>query len=369
MGLRLAGLGIITSATVFATSLAGPIPPGRQHLLTINGENTITFIPQMNRPEFKVDYQVKVEYIVDSRYGKEPKTASTEEKDQAKDDDSTEKPAVKTTAPANSKKSKSKKAAENPSLKATGAIEVSLHSTERLIRENGNPIVEMKANRSKIQGKLGPELPVINVGVNDAPLRLQEIMKGFDVISASILLNDDLKAVNRKYRNEGPQRALTETILSIHAPLPRNADSWESPTQLVMGQGQTAKGTLRFEKIKPSVAVKEDKDKDQDKNKDKDKDKESPLVKVKVSGVLRAEGVVAGQFVKNGTYTVTGEQTFDTKTHDWITSRWSVVVDNELSNPAGQNVARARGKLIVESKALDVPAQAPGGPEKGTSKL
>ena len=67
-------------------------------------------------------------------------------------------------------------------------------------------------------------------------------------------------------------------------------------------------------------------------------------VRVKVSGVLKAEGVVAGNFIKDGTYTVTGEQTYDPQTREWTSSRWSVVVNNELANPAGLTVAQAGGR-------------------------
>jgi hypothetical protein len=74
---------------------------------------------------------------------------------------------------------------------------------------------------------------------------------------------------------------------------------------------------------------------------------------VKVSGVLKAEGVVAGRFIKDGTYTVTGEQTYDMHTKEWTSSKWSVAVANELANQAGQTVAQARGTMTVQSTALD----------------
>jgi hypothetical protein len=362
MRLRFAGLLTVGSALVVATALAGPIPPGRQHLLTIEGENIVTFVPQANLPEFKLEYRAKFEYIVDSRYGKEPKPTSTEEKDQVKDeDDSTTKPIAKAT----SKKTKSKKA-ESPASKATGAIDVSLHSSERTFRQNGLPLVDMKVSRTRFQGRLQAEMPIMSVAAKDAPLPLQEIMKGFDVIVASLLLNDDLKVVSRKIRNEGPQRAVTETILSIHVPIPRNADSWESPTQLVMGQGQTAKGTLRFEKVKvPVIAASKEKEKE---SKEKEKAKETSLVKVKVSGVLKSEGVVADRFIKDGTFTVNGEQTFDMKTHDWVASRWSVAVDSELANPAGLTTAHSRGTMTVQSKALEVSNPGPSNPADAISK-
>ncbi len=359
---QLASLVILTLATVGATALAASIPPGRQHRLVITGENTITFVPQLNMPDVKVDYQAKFEYIVDSRYGKEPKPAATETKEPDKDDDDPADPNVAKTA----KKSRSKaKKGETPGSQATGAIDVSLHSSERLFRQNGQPLVEMKVSRSKFQGRTRPEMPAVSVTAANAPAPLLEIMKGFDVTAASLLLNDDLKVLNRKYfRAEGaPQRAIVETMLSIHTPLPRNADSWEAFTQIVMGQGQTAKGNLRFEKIQPPPIKKQE----TDKNKDKVPPKEVTRVNVKVSGTLKAEGIVAERFIKDGTYTVTGEQTFDLRTHDWITSRWTVVVDNELANPNGQTIARAKGTMTLESRTVD--GTGPNETEKSGPKL
>jgi hypothetical protein len=76
-------------------------------------------------------------------------------------------------------------------------------------------------------------------------------------------------------------------------------------------------------------------------------------ITVKVSGLLKGEGVVAGNLIKDGNYTVTGEQTYDPHTREWTWSRWSVAVNNELANQAGLTVAQARGTMIVESRALD----------------
>ena len=151
--------------------------------------------------------------------------------------------------------------------------------------------------------------------------------------------------VDRKYRFDGPQRAIVETLLSIHTPIPRGAESWESATQLIMGHGQTARGMLHFDREK-AKATDEDKDR-------KAEIKSPDLVKVKVSGVLKAEGVVAGNFIKDGTYTVTGEQVFDTRQHEWTTARWSVKVVNELANQAGLTVAHAEGSMTVESRSVE----------------
>ncbi len=90
---------------------------------------------------------------------------------------------------------------------------------------------------------------------------------------------------------------------------------------------------MHFEKIKESL------------------EKTGGLVNVKVSGVLKAEGAIAGKLIKDGTYTVTGEQAYDAKSRAWKTVRWAVVVDNELAAPGGLTVAHAKGTMTVTSKA------------------
>jgi hypothetical protein len=335
MRVHQAALGIFVTASVIATAFAAPmagsIPPGKQHRLTIEGESTVTFVPQAGLPEFKIDYQAKIEYIINTRFGKEPRSPQNPKEDS--EDEPVEKPIVKKPGSTNPAKAKARKN-ESPDSKVTGAVDLSLHSSEMSFRQNGQPVMEMKVTRSRFQGRLQPDTPILSVTSNEAPPRLQEILKTFDTVSATMFINDDHKVVNRKFRHEGAQRAVTETILSIHAPIPKNVDSWESPTQLAMGQGQTAKGKLHFEKDKTSAG------------------KSADLIKVKVSGVLKAEGAIAGRFIKDGTYTVTGEQTYDQHNHEWVASRWSVEVNSELANPDGQVVAQAKGTMIVQSKAL-----------------
>ena len=319
-----------------AWSLTASVPPGRQYRLSIEGENTVTFLPQAGLAPVKVDYKAKVEYIVDTRYGKPSKEAT----------DPVEEAPSKKVAVKKGSRAKAKEA-EAPAPKVTGAIDLSLHSTEMAFRQNDQTVVETKMTRARFQGRLQPDSPALNVTATDAPARLQEMLKNYDVVAASLLLDDDLKVVNRKYRFEGPQRAVIETLLSIHTPIPKGVDSWESPTQLAMGQGHTAKGRLRFEKDKP-----------------KDGDgRSTDAIKVKVSGVLKAEGVIAGNYIKDGQYQVTGEQTFNDHDHEWTSSRWSVAVVNELANQAGRIVAQVKGTMTVESRAL--PGGAGGSASEG----
>ena len=164
---------------------------------------------------------------------------------------------------------------------------------------------------------------------------MQELLRTFDRTAVSVLLDDRSNVLARRVRSEGPLHAVIETLLSIHTPIPRDVAYWEAPTQIAMGHGQTAKGLLRFEKAKERV------------------DDTGGLIKVKVSGVLKADGAVVGNFIKDGTYTVTGEQSYDPHSREWKSARWSVVVKSELANAAGITLAHTQGNMLVQSKALD----------------
>src|SRR6185437_4090806 len=120
-----------------------------------------------------------------------------------------------------------------------------------------------------------------------------------------------------------------------HTPIPRDVASWEAPTQLAMGHGQTAKGILRFEKTKERAAD------------------SGGLINVKVSGVLKAEGAIVGNLIKDGTYTMTGEQSYDPRSREWKSARWSVAVKSELANAAGITLAHAQGNMLVQTRTLD----------------
>jgi hypothetical protein len=347
---RVAATGLVILVSVVATAasapIAGPIPPGRQYRLSIAGENTVTFVPQAGLPPLNIDYKARIEYIVNTRFGKETKP-STEEappEENPAEEPPTEKVSAKSKGSSSRTNARSKanpKKSQSPASNYSGAVDLALHSSEMTIRQGGQPVLETRLDRNRLQGRLAPEAPVMNVTARDAPLIVQEILKRYDTVWATMSINDDYKEMGRKFRYEGPMRAVTETILSIHTPIPKGADSWESPTQLAMGHGQTAKGKLRFEKIKPAATAK-----------GQDAARSTDVVTVKVSGVLKAEGVVAGRFIKDGTYTVTGEQTYDMHTKEWIASTWSVVVANDLVNQTGQTVAQARGTMTVTSTAV-----------------
>ncbi len=329
---------IVGSAIIAAGAKPGERPrlPGRQHLLTIEGTNTVTFVPQAGLNPYRIDYRARVEYLVNTRIAGEANVVTEG------DGKNTTDRATKG-APDATKRKKGSRAAS----KVTGSVDIALHSTEMRFKQNDQVVLESRISRARFQGRIQPDAPVLTVSYKQAPPALALLLKKFDTPAASILLDDRARAVRRVVRFDGPLHAIVETLLSIHTPIPKDMAFWEAPTQLAMGHGQTAKGILRFEKDKASVA------------------ETGGLVKVRVSGKLRAEGAVVGNLIKNGIYTVTGDQEYDPHTREWKSARWSVDINNELANPAGFTVAQAQGQMVVESKALDsVPSTVTAGDTK-----
>jgi hypothetical protein len=307
---------LLIAALTIAVS-AGAVPPGRQHVLKIEGENTVSYIPRLNLPPVKIEYEANVEYVVDTRIGDDELKPPAGSK-------STKKTPATVKVPG--------KGGKSAPVKVDGRVDLSLHSATFHFLQNGQEVTGAKLSRSRFVGRLLPEAPAVDVSASSAPPRLSEILKTFDATAATLLLDADSRVVSRTLRNDLPLHALVETLLSIHTPIPRDVASWEAPTRLAMGHGQTAKGLLKFEKDKASASD------------------AKGLVKVRVSGTLRADGVVAGRLIKDGTYAVTGEQSYDPATREWRTAEWEVAIDNELASQGGQTVAHARGKMLVKSR-------------------
>lgn len=294
------------------------LPPGRPYVLKITGNNTITFVPQAGLNPLAIDYRAEVGYLVNSR---------AIEPGQVKSVPSRARSGRRGSRGAG-KGDESGGEEERPG--AVGAIDLALHAAEWTVRHDGKTFVEARLSRARFRGRLRPEAPMISVAYNEAPPVLHELLNIFDTTAASLLIDDRARVVRRRIRNEAPMHALVETLLSIHTPIPRDVGAWEAPTRLAMGHGQTASGMLRFEKVKPAGPER------------------GGAVKVKVSGVLKAEGAVVGNLVKDGTYTVVGEQSYDPRAREWISARWSVEIRTELASQ-GATVAHGQGKMLVEA--------------------
>lgn len=328
---------LVAWAAVLAASpgmVLAALPPGRPYVLTIKGENTITFAPESGLSPLPIDYKARIEYLVNTREIK--RAADTE-------------PAAGKKARPRSKRRAGRDARPpgDDVPGAAGAVDLALHSAEMALRQREQMVVQTRISRAGFQGRLLPGAPVMTVTYNQAPPALLGLLETFDTTAASIVLDDGANVLARRGRGEGPLHAIIETLLSIHTPIPKDVGAWEAPTQLAMGHGQTAQGTLRFEKekgIAPAIG--------------------GPI-RVKVSGVLKAEGAIVGNLIKDGTYTVTGEQTYDPRSREWTSAKWSVAIETELANQ-GATIAHGRGKMLVEARPFEArpAARGPAGAKK-----
>lgn len=312
-------LGVTLAAIAWfgGASACGGTPPGRPYVLTITGENTITFVPQTGLNPLAIDYRAEIGYLVNSRpLGPgQMKTVPSRKKSARR--------------PARGAGKTDESEGQDDRRTVESAVDLALHAADFQVRHDGQVFVQSRISRARFQGQLLPQSPVVSFAYNEAPPALQQLLRTFDATAASMLIDDRARVVSRRFRSEAPLHAIVETLLSIHTPIPKDVGSWEAPTRLAMGHGQTASGILRFEKEKPSGT-----------------DTGGPI-KVKVSGVLKAQGAIVGNLIKDGTYTVTGEQSYDPRAREWTSARWSVEIRSELANQ-GTTVAHGQGKMLVE---------------------
>lgn len=317
--LLIAGSAIVAA---WAGDVSAALPPGKPHVLTLKGDNTVTFVPETGMAPLPIDYKASIEYLVNTR------DLATE----AKDETTAKKTARRRpTRPADRRR---KAGAEVDRPKVAGLVEIALHSAEIALRHREQLVVQTRIRRSRFQGRLLPEAPILTVTYNESPPRLRNLLDRFDTAAAALAIDADGRVIDRRTRFDGPLHPIVETLLSIHTPIPGEAPAWDVPAQLAMGHGQTAQGTLRFEKASPAPG--------------------NGPIKVKVSGVLQAEGAIVGNIIKDGTYKVTGEQIYDPVARGWQSARWSVEIETELTTQ-GATIAHAQGKMIVESRALVPP--------------
>lgn len=328
------GLGIFWSASLAIALTAmgwsgdrgkrASLPPGRPYVLKITADNTITFVPQIGLNPLAIDHRAEVGYLVNSRAIEPGQVKSVPASSRARPTRRGSRGAGKG----------AEAGGEEERPRVVAAIDLTLHAVEWTVRHDGKMFVGARMSRARFQGRLRPRAPVISVAYHEAPPTLHELLNIFDTTAASILIDDSARVVRRRIRNEAPMHALVETLLSIHTPIPRDVATWEAPTRLAMGHGQTASGMLRFTKVKPTGP------------------KRGGAVQVKVSGVLKAEGAVVGHLIKDGTYTISGEQSYDPHAREWVSARWSVEIRTTLAKQ-GTTVAHGQGKMLVEAHPFE----------------
>lgn len=220
------------------------------------------------------------------------------------------------------------------------SAEITLDQLGLKITQDGNAVQDSTLARNSFQARPGPGKPVVAIPYDKAPPGLKELLAVFGETAVRLTLDPaNGKETARDFRIKGPLaetfRGMVDNILAIHVRVPEDADRWESPARIALAQGQAARGTLAFEKVKPG---------------------EGPLVTVKVSGTLTAEGVIGAAKVKDGSFAVTGEQVYDTAAKAWRSARWSVRMEYRLTDPDDKPTGAVKGPLTLTMGApKDVP--------------
>lgn len=227
-----------------------------------------------------------------------------------------------------------------------GAIDVAIHSIEMSLKEDGQDTFSTKLSRDGIATTRG-ETTKEESSKNAVP-GVRRILETFDTTAVTIALDVTGKGQKRTPKLVGPLAAPVldslDLILSIHSDFPADADWWETPARFSMEQGRVAQGTLKFEKVHASAGA----------------------VRVTVSGRLRpvVNGAAAAEG-RTGSYTITGEQVYDTQTGEWRSAHWSIEMAFDIlqnGKPAGS--ASGTVKLAMNPASLDAESVTTENPPK-----
>jgi hypothetical protein len=207
-------------------------------------------------------------------------------------------------------------------------------------------------SRAGLREKARPGAKAVETPYDQAGPGLQEHLRtyGTPLVTRSLDAHghETGRTILVESRTAPVQVGLADTILSVHAPFPDDLDRWEAPGRIAMGLGRSAEGTLRFEKV--------------------EKPGPDGTVRVAVSGTLKVEGVLGPGKVKNGVYTVKGEQTFDLPTKGWRSARWTVDVALDVTTLDDQPGGHAVGSLVLTmggpGDLLKIPSDASRAKEK-----
>ena len=215
------------------------------------------------------------------------------------------------------------------------SLDVLLHSVSLLIKRNGRVSQKSALSRKLFREMPQPGADTVDVPYEKGPAPLRAMLQGFDVPIVSLTLDANGRELGRKARIENEEvkglMSMTDSIISLHGPFATDAASWESPVILSAGQGQSAKGTLRYEKVgEPDEGV----------------------VTVRVSGELPFTGTIAQAQLKNGRYLVSGEQLYDSSAQEWKSGKWTVTIGGQMVNPSNDKlVGTIKGTLILHMGA------------------
>jgi hypothetical protein len=213
-----------------------------------------------------------------------------------------------------------------------GAVDVSIHSIDLTMKTGGKALTS-HFDRSESRTRNGGQERV--AAYDKAPPALRKIMEEYDRPVATIELDSEGSETGRTLKVDSKSLFVVNGTIDItrifHVRFPEGKDRWEAPAKLPMGTGQYARGTLKYQKLPSNTA--------------------GGPVRVKVSGELGLAGKMGGGEVKDGTFTVSGEQVYDPAGRGWSSGVLDIVLKYDIevnAKPAGS----ASGTIKVTLQRL-----------------
>lgn len=155
---------------------------------------------------------------------------------------------------------------------------------------------------------------------------------------AHLVLNENGREKKRTLSSDPAAAFLIKNNVLANARLfhpwfPPNETRWDAPCEMPLADGKRTKGELHYEKLKPARP-----------------DAKPTLVRVKVSGTLSYDekGEKGGRAVE-ARYEVSGEQTYDTRIHDWASGTLTMKMSVRATEP-GKPVETLTGTSTIKLK-------------------
>jgi hypothetical protein len=181
-------------------------------------------------------------------------------------------------------------------------------------------------DRHKSRFKDGPE-DRHDVYDQAAPL-LRKIMEEYDRPVATIEVDSEGSETGRTFKIDAKSLFVAHGTIDItqifHGRFPRDKDRWEAPVKLPVGNGQYARGSLKYQRTLSTTA--------------------GGPVRVKVSGELQLTGNLVEVEYQNGRMTISGEQAYDPSLWEWTSGDLDIALNYNLV-VNGKIVSSASGTM------------------------
>jgi hypothetical protein len=213
------------------------------------------------------------------------------------------------------------------------SADVSVHSLAISAKVSGKTSLDMRMSHDEYQTADAGYKRVYKL--DEAPSSVVTALEDFDKIAARLELDAEGSEISRKARIATSSLLFTTGTVDntrlFHPRFAANKETWSAVATIAMGNGQAARGTLRYQKLGPA--------------------KSGKGVQVKVEGELSADGRSGGAIIKNSLYRVSGEQVYDPDAKEWVSGEWKVdlAFENEFD---GIDTGSANGTMTITFKRL-----------------